>query len=83
LYQNFPNPFNPTTDIRFSVHRAMHLTLEVFDIAGRSVGTLLDGVVGAGEHTVRFHADRLATGFYVCRLRGEGHSEVRKMVVIH
>ncbi len=68
LAQNYPNPFNPSTVIRFSLPRREHVTLKVFDVAGREVAILLAGEMPAGEHAVQFEAKGLASGLYFYQL---------------
>ena len=68
LEQNYPNPFNPSTTIRFSLPQRQHVTLKVFDVAGRELATLLEGEMPAGEHAVRFEAKSLASGLYFYQL---------------
>ncbi|MFW5973383.1 MAG: alpha-amylase family glycosyl hydrolase, partial [Bacteroidota bacterium] len=57
LEQNYPNPFNPSTLISYSLDRAAHTTLEVFDLLGRRTSVLVDGPMPAGRHRIRFDAD--------------------------
>lgn len=69
LEQNYPNPFNPSTNINYSLNETGAVSLEVYDIMGRKVATLLSGEVkAAGTHTVSFDASSLASGMYVYRL---------------
>jgi hypothetical protein len=82
LHQNFPNPFNPTTRIRFDVPRAGPVKLEVFDLIGRSVRTLVDGVQAVGSYTVTFDAGELPSGLYLYRLTAGDQVEIRKMVLL-
>ena len=83
LSQNYPNPFNPQTSIDFVVPATGNVTLEVFDVSGAKVATLFDGVKTAGSrNTVSFNADGLASGVYFYRLRGNGFTEMRKMVLL-
>ncbi|HCV43446.1 MAG TPA: hypothetical protein DGH68_08165 [Bacteroidetes bacterium] len=72
LHQNFPNPFNPTTHIPYSLSRSGRVALKVFDIAGRGVVTLVDQSQTAGLHIAEFEATSLASGVYVYRLEVEG-----------
>ena len=81
LESNYPNPFNPTTTIGFSVPRAADVRLTVYDALGRKVAVLVDGVRAAGRHEVTFHADELASGLYVYRLEAAGHAYTRKMTL--
>jgi hypothetical protein len=82
LAQNYPNPFNPSTQIRFYLQTTNNTQLTVFDILGREVAVLVDGVMPAGSHSVRFDATGLATGVYLCRLESGGQMQVRRMVLV-
>ena len=82
LSQNFPNPFNPTTNISYNVPTGSDVTLEVFTIQGQKVSTLVSGFQSAGQHTVSFDASRLASGMYMYRLTAGSMSIVKKMALI-
>ena len=82
LHQNYPNPFNPTTNITYSLSSAGFVTLNVFDVTGRNVKTLVKEAVGAGTHTVQFNAANLPSGMYIYTLRTGGYTEVRKMLLV-
>jgi len=88
LEQNAPNPFNPTTTIRFAVGRpGAHVSLAIYDVTGRRVAGLLDGPMTAGEHFVRWDGKDdsgrpVASGVYFCRLSIEGWKSARKMVLL-
>ena len=87
LSQNYPNPFNPTTAIDFSLPRAEHVSLMVFDIQGREVRTLVDKNMNAGEHTVEWDGttdagDHVASGVYLYRLRAGDVSKTKKMTFL-
>ena len=82
LYTNYPNPFNPTTTISYSLPIADEVRVEVFDALGRQVALLADGIRQAGRHEVRFNADGLPSGMYVYRLSTSAHVEARPMVVL-
>jgi photosystem II stability/assembly factor-like uncharacterized protein len=68
LAQNYPNPFNPTTVISYQLPNDAKVTLNVFDILGREIATLVDGEVVAGNHTATFDGSRLSSGIYFVRL---------------
>ena len=87
LGQNYPNPFNPSTIIPYQLPASTHVRLEVFNLLGQRVATLVDEVQSAGFHTARWDATdaagrAVAAGVYLYRLRGEGASSTRRMVVL-
>lgn len=87
LHPNQPNPFNPRTTIRYDLRRAGPVTLRVFDLQGRRVRTLRDGVEAAGPHSVDWDGTddagrRVATGVFLYRLEAGEFVRVRKMVLI-
>lgn len=82
LDQNYPNPFNPSTTIAFGVPKNGKVTLEVFDVLGRKVATLLNAESKtAGRHTVTFNANNLASGMYIYRLKA-GNSVITKKLTL-
>lgn len=87
LFANRPNPFNPTTTLRFTLPRAERATLVVYDIAGRRVATLADGVFGPGEFDATWNGTDasgrdVASGIYFARLAAGEFTAVRKMVLL-
>lgn len=82
LFQNFPNPFNPSTTIRFSLPKRSTVMLEVFDLLGRRVETLLTNVAEPGTHNITWDASSLASGVYLYRLTTETTSTTKPMVLI-
>lgn len=66
--QNYPNPFNPTTVIRYAIPNDGNVTLRIYDVLGREVETLVNGVQKAGRYEVTFDGSRLASGVYFCKL---------------
>lgn len=83
LAQNFPNPFNPTTTINYTLTRPETVQLEVFNIQGQKVAILLqDEQVGAGSHQFTFDASRLSSGIYIYRLKTATQTITRQMVLI-
>ncbi len=72
LYQNFPNPFNPSTTIRFDVPKQSVVTLTIYNILGQEVATLFDHqLMDEGQHEQRFDASRLASGVYIYRIAAQ------------
>ncbi len=82
LRQNYPNPFNPSTTIEYSLKRPASVTLEVFNVTGQKVATLVDGRQKAGEHKVVFDAADLASGVYFYKLTADKVSRTRKMMLL-
>ncbi|MBN1885844.1 MAG: CHRD domain-containing protein [Candidatus Krumholzibacteriota bacterium] len=82
LAQNRPNPFNPTTTIHFELAAAGRVQLRIYDVAGRTVATLVDGFLPVGGHDVLFEANGIPSGVYFYRLKMGSISETRKMLVI-
>lgn len=82
LEQNYPNPFNPVTQIGYRLPIQAHATLDVFDITGRHIRTLVDQTVPAGLHTVPFDASELSSGLYMYRLQAGSQSVTRRMIFI-
>ncbi len=82
LAQNYPNPFNPTTTISFAIPRAAHVRLEVFNILGQKVETLLDSHLDAGNHQVEFDASAQPSGVYFYKLTTDEQTARRKMVLL-
>ena len=82
LEQNYPNPFNPTTTIQFAVPAVSDVKLEVFNILGQKVSTLVNRRMEAGLHTVNFNASNLASGVYFYRLQSGSFVQTKKMLLI-
>jgi len=82
LNQNYPNPFNPATTISFGLNEDTDVTLNVYDILGRNVRTLISDRLGAGIYNVNFEARGLASGVYIYRLTAGDRSIVRKFTFI-
>ncbi|MDR9388521.1 MAG: T9SS type A sorting domain-containing protein, partial [Balneolaceae bacterium] len=82
LNQNYPNPFNPTTNIKFALPQSSVVKLEVFNVLGQRVATLVNGELNAGYHTVMFDASNLASGVYVYRINTAEHMQVKRMMLI-
>ncbi|MFN3134725.1 MAG: T9SS type A sorting domain-containing protein [Candidatus Kryptonium sp.] len=82
LYQNYPNPFNPGTTIEFDIPEFTDVKLEVYDVLGRKVRTLVDERLGAGRYRVRFDAFDLPSGVYFYVLSANKFTSVKKMVLV-
>jgi hypothetical protein len=79
--KNFPNPFNPETNISYTLTQPSNVKITVYDRLGREVALLFDGSQSEGEHSVTFNASNLTSGIYFYRLKTSSGTEVRKMVL--
>lgn len=82
LEQNFPNPFNPSTTIRFQLPESRDVLLQVIDLLGREVATLANGRMVAGSYSVRWDAGGLASGVYLYRLQAGAFVATRKLMLV-
>ena len=79
---NYPNPFNPQTVIPYGVPEATRVRLEVYDLLGRRVAVLVDGVVEAGRYEAPFRAERLPTGVYLVRMQAGVEVQTRRITLM-
>jgi hypothetical protein len=87
LEQNYPNPFNPLTMIGFYLPEDCNVTLDVYDVAGRKIAVLLDGMKAAGSHAIHWEGrnatgDPVSSGVYFYRLTADGESVTKKMILL-
>lgn len=82
LYQNFPNPFNPSTKIKYDLQRPNEVTLQIFDISGKLISTLVSGNQQAGSYQYTFNADGLSSGAYIYRLTTDDFTQSKRMVYL-
>jgi hypothetical protein len=82
LMQNYPNPFNPTTTIEFSLPEKNATTLRVYDVLGREVAALVDGMLQAGRYAKSLDANRLSSGMYFYVLRSGRLQSTRTMMLL-
>jgi hypothetical protein len=83
VHQNVPNPFNPSTIIRFELPTAARVCLDLYDLSGKRVATVTDDCLyEAGEHSVEVAADKLGSGTYIYRLRAGNLSVAHKMTIV-
>ncbi len=82
LGQNFPNPFNPATLIRFSIPEQRKVSLKVYDMLGKECAKLIEQELNAGTYEVKFDGERLSSGLYFYTLQTEDFIESRKMILV-
>ncbi len=81
LYQNYPNPFNPATSIQFETPSPGFVSLKIFNVLGQEVATLVNGVLDAGTHSVKWNGEHVSSGVYVYRLQSGTFTATRKLVL--
>jgi hypothetical protein len=82
LSPNYPNPFNPTTTIQFELPKASHVSLDIYDILGRKIATLVDLKQEAGIHSVIWNGSNNPSGLYFYRLKANDFNETKKMLLL-
>jgi len=82
LGQNYPNPFNPSTNINYSLNKASLVSLEVYNLLGQRVSTLVNEYQNTGNYAVKFDGANLESGTYIYRLNVDGESQTRRMSLI-
>ena len=82
LYNNYPNPFNPSTTIKYQISNSSFTTIKVYDVLGNEITTLLNEEKAPGTYEVNFYATELNSGLYFYTLFASGFSETKKMVFL-
>ena len=82
LYQNFPNPFNPSTTLQYQVSNTSKVLIRVYDILGNEVATLVNEEKAPGNYQVGFNASALTSGIYYYRIEAGRYSETKKMILL-
>ena len=82
LYENFPNPFNPSTSLRFTLSFASHIKLSVFDLAGKQIDVLISDYLPAGNHQIVWNAQNQVSGVYLVRLESGTETQIRRMTLL-
>ena len=82
LFDNYPNPFNPVTQIKYSIKENGLVTLKIYDVLGGEVKTLVNEDQAAGTYTKNFNASNLASGIYIYKLSTRNFNQVKKMLLL-
>lgn len=82
ISQNYPNPFNAATTIKYGIPEPCHVTIEIYDILGRQLETLIDEYREAGEHQVIWNAGEMSSGVYFYKIQAAGYGRTNKMILL-
>ncbi len=82
LKQNFPNPFNPATQIQFNIKETGFVTIKVYDILGKEVATLVNQILPSGNYTAEWNAQNFESGIYLYRIHSGNYTETKKMLLV-
>ena len=82
LGQNFPNPFNPSTNISFDLPSRTFVTLKIYDVLGREVSTIVSGELQAGSYTRQWNASAFASGVYFYRLQAGTYNDTKRLLLL-
>ncbi|HMQ70466.1 MAG TPA: T9SS type A sorting domain-containing protein, partial [Ignavibacteria bacterium] len=82
LSQNYPNPFNPSTTINFDLPNDGNVSLKLYDMSGKEVATLVNGVRAAGYYSVNFNASQLTSGVYFYTISSDNFTATKKMLLV-
>lgn len=80
LFQNFPNPFNSSTSIKFYLPRAEYVTIKLYNLIGQGIETLVEGIVPAGQHQLQWTTNNLASGVYIYQMQAGKFSDTKKLI---
>ena len=82
LHQNYPNPSNPTTTISFDLPKESYVELQIYDIQGKIISTLINKNMDSGSHSAKFNSEGLPSGIYFYRLKTVGFSDIKRMLIV-
>ncbi|MDP4175035.1 MAG: T9SS type A sorting domain-containing protein [Bacteroidota bacterium] len=82
LNQNYPNPFNPSTVINYQIPKSARVSLKVYDLLGKEVASLVNGIKEAGNYNVQFNAGDLPSGLYIYELRADDFVSCKKLLLV-
>ncbi|MDR3628480.1 MAG: T9SS type A sorting domain-containing protein, partial [Ignavibacteriaceae bacterium] len=82
LKQNYPNPFNPSTVISYAIPKASLVTIKVYDVLGKEIRSLVNEEKSAGNYSIQFNGDNLASGIYFYQMKSENFVQTRKLILM-
>ena len=82
LSNNYPNPFNPSTTIEYSIPQDSHVILTIYNVSGQRISVLKDAFQTAGNYSVTWNATGVPSGLYFCNLKANGFTKTREMVLV-
>ena len=82
LFDNYPNPFNPSTTIKFSIRESNIVTLKIYDISGKEVASLVNARLNAGTYQMKWDAANFSSGIYFCSIQSGSFKDVKRMTLI-
>ncbi|MCX8009908.1 MAG: M1 family aminopeptidase [Ignavibacteria bacterium] len=82
LLQNYPNPFNSTTSISFTIAKESNVKIEIFNLIGQKISTLLDNNLDVGFHTIKFSAENFSSGIYLVKMKASDFEKTVKMALL-
>ncbi len=82
LYQNFPNPFNPVTEIKFDIIKSNNVKITVYDMLGKEIEELLNNMLQPGSYRVDFNGEKLSSGIYYYKITSDEFTDVKKMLLV-
>ena len=82
LSDNYPNPFNPSTRLDFTLPMVSRVKMTIYDISGREIEVLADEIKTIGKHTLTWHAGKLPAGVYIARLQAGSFNQTKKMILV-
>ena len=83
LYQNFLGPSNWTTQIEYTLPREAHVKIDIFDINGKKLLSLVNASKAAGKHDISFNLSALSSGLYFCKMKTPTYSQTKKIILTH
>lgn len=82
LYEAYPNPFNPTTKIKYGIPRGSHIVIRIYDIIGKEISTLVNQELEAGYYEINFNGTNLSSGIYFYKIQADDYTQTKKMILL-